>query len=1044
MSEAVTPTQGEKTPTVIVCTWGGAEVNWSTTSATQMNQIIADAAVQGITIFVSSGDQGSDCDVKDGLAHVEYPASDPGVTACGGTYTVLGPPFSQGTWNDGGIGPNEQRPGATGGGVSDFVFPPEPALPVWQQSANIPPSKNDNHVGRGVPDIAGQASAYSGYVITVYGQPTTNITDPLTGSPIGAVGGTSETAPLYAGLTAVMNQKLGQPVGFLNPTLYALAADPTAAGVVTDINDGVSNQWFLGAADSNHSYTSGPGWDACTGLGVINGEALLSILQRLYQKSMSFILDRTTFGQDEVTATGGVFPQALFIIVDGLKPGDFPGGGITAISSSPTPPAQAQLNQWAPSIPDPVGPNGATNITLTPAAVSSDDPSLSPIVQRFTFTYTVTFPDQSAFAYPSSDFPEVLPLNAFLAAGGETLTASAQIELIQAADPFFSSESNGGLSWLSEDIRVFYAEEGSTLFGAPALGNTPAAALSFIQWIITNLSGPNGVGPNGDSFENTLSTSELSSVLSLLPTTSPPSGPPQNIYNFAIARVRLNGTAMAEKAKTVRVFFRLFQAPSTTTPYQAPGAAAGVSSPTGPYRQWSDGLTDGQKIPLLGISSDGTEYVTVPCFASQRVANTGPTTNMTTQQDGPNVQTLTPVAGSTVYAYFGCWLDTNQSDLLFPFQPGANPDGPFTGQTLTTLGQVILRGGHQCLVVEIVDDEATIIDNATPSTSDKIAQRNLAFTIVANPGVAYSRLATHTFEIRPSLTILNADQRPDELMIDWGNVPEGSVASLYLPGVAAAEVLALAAEMYVTHNLSVAEPHTLQCRTGGTTYVPIPKGSGPNYAGLFSVELPPGIKRDQAFNIVVRQVTSVLGRRGVGSPRRRYVYGAFQITIPVSTKSEMLIPEERVLSVMRWIQETIPPANRWYQVFLRYVEQIAGRVTSLGGDPNQVPPTQTGLWPGLGGMDAGHGPHGHGPHDPPPCTGEIDGIVYDHFGDFEAFVLKTHEGERRRFDSHDALVHELVQRALAQRILITVILRHDHPERPFEIILHGAPSPFEE
>ena len=188
-------------------------------------------------------------------------------------------------------------------------------------------------------------------------------------------------------------------------------------------------------------------------------------------------------------------------------------------------------------------------------------------------------------------------------------------------------------------------------------------------------------------------------------------------------------------------------------------------------------------------------------------------------------------------------------------------------------------------MVEIVDDEAPILDNATPASSDKIAQRNLAYTVVANPGLSDSRLATHTFEIRPSPTILNVDKHPvklervDELMLDWGNLPDGSVASIYLPAVAAADVLALAAKMYPTHSLGAADPHTLRCPTGGVTYIPIPKGATPesqNYAGLLSVQLPSGIKRGQAFNIVVRQVTSAMKRNSAGSANSRYVFGAFQ------------------------------------------------------------------------------------------------------------------------------------------------------------------------
>jgi hypothetical protein len=1022
VKEAVHPTQGETRPSVVsICfQWGEFEsfdnLSWTAAAMDQVDTTLQEAAAAGITVLTAAGDQGSACQESDSKAHVYYPYSDPWVTCCGGTEigTENGS-YAEVTWP------------STGGGIS-ANFP----LPAWQQGVGVPPSVNPPHsTGRGIPDIAGYANGYS-FV--------------LGGLNTGSVSGTSETAPLYAGLIALINESLGDPVGYLNPTLYAIATQPGWTPVFRDINDGTSN-----AQGGSPGYTSGPGWDACTGWGVMDGSALLANLQTLFQKTLTFVMQRTTFGNDEVAATGSSFSQAFFITVDGLTPSDFPGGGITTLTAT-----QAQLNQWAPSIPDPVGPAGATNITITPSAVSSDDPSLSPEVQRFTFTYTVTFPDNSAFTVPpASDFPEILTLNASLAAATGMLTASQDIELITAADPFFSSELNGGLYWLSEDIRVFYAVEGSTLFGAPALGSTSADALSFIQWIISHLSGPtgtSGVAGNTDSFEGLPTSEGGTGQLSLLPVTT--DSPHKNIYNFAIARVRLNG--LSEKAKTVRAFFRLFQSQSVNIPYQTPLSAMGVSAPTGAYRQWSDNVPDGQKAPLLGISTDGSEYITAPCFASTRALNTTAANNMTTQTDPPNVQSMTPIAGSTVYAYFGCWLDNNQNAGVFPFAPGANPDGPFTGQTLNTVAQVIDRGGHQCIVVEIVDDEAPIIDNATPGTSDKIAQRNLAFTTVANPGLSDSRLAAHTFEIRPSPTTFNAKERPDELMIDWGNVPKGSLASIYLPAVQASDVLALANRMYTIHNLTAADAHTLHCPTGGITYIPIPLGSGPNHAGLFSVQLPLGIKHGQEFKIVVRQITSsfenrqdlnAVEARAEVIPQRRFVYGSFQISIPVSIKTEMLVPAERNLSVLRWIQQTIPASSRWYAVFQRYITQLSDGVTALGGNGNTVPPTQTGIWPGLPGQGSGSGSGkgpGHHAHDRSSFTGKVDGIVYDHFGDFEAFILETLEGERHRFESHEASVHKLAQRAWAHRILVTVVVLHDHRERPIEIILHGAPPLFEE
>ena len=86
-------------------------------------------------------------------------------------------------------------------------------------------------------------------------------------------------APLYAALIALINASLDKRVGYLNPTLYGLGS----GAVFRDINDGVSNavSWTNddgSVGGPSLGYSSGPGWDACTGWGGIDGNALLSAL----------------------------------------------------------------------------------------------------------------------------------------------------------------------------------------------------------------------------------------------------------------------------------------------------------------------------------------------------------------------------------------------------------------------------------------------------------------------------------------------------------------------------------------------------------------------------------------------------------------------------------------------------------------------------------------------------------------------------------------------------------------------------------------------
>lgn len=219
-------------PSVLSISWGGPESSWAQASITALDDACQSAAALGVTITVAAGDNGSSDGVKDGKNHVDFPASSPHVLACGGTRLIgSGSSITSETvWNDGAQG------GATGGGYST-AFP----LPSWQ-AGKVSGSF------RGVPDVAGDADPESGYNILVDGQQE-------------VVGGTSAVAPLWAALIALINQQRGKPCGFVNPTLYGDARD------FHDITQG-----------NNGSYSAGPGWDPCTGLGSPDGAEIASAL----------------------------------------------------------------------------------------------------------------------------------------------------------------------------------------------------------------------------------------------------------------------------------------------------------------------------------------------------------------------------------------------------------------------------------------------------------------------------------------------------------------------------------------------------------------------------------------------------------------------------------------------------------------------------------------------------------------------------------------------------------------------------------------------
>jgi kumamolisin len=242
-----TAVHADPTPTVISISWGQSEDEWTGQARTAMHEALADAAALGITVCVAAGDDGSRDNATDGGAHVDFPAASPYALACGGTTlqadAATGAVASEVVWFHG-LGQ-----GGTGGGVSD-VF----AVPSWQVPAGVPGDADTGRPGRGVPDVAGNADPATGYEVQVDGQDL-------------VFGGTSAVAPLWAALVCRLAQALGRRPGFLPPALYG---GVTAGRPVPGFRDITSG--------SNGAYSAGTGWDACTGLGVPDGEALLARL----------------------------------------------------------------------------------------------------------------------------------------------------------------------------------------------------------------------------------------------------------------------------------------------------------------------------------------------------------------------------------------------------------------------------------------------------------------------------------------------------------------------------------------------------------------------------------------------------------------------------------------------------------------------------------------------------------------------------------------------------------------------------------------------
>jgi kumamolisin len=240
----------EAKATVISISWGASEDNWSTQGMTSLHQVIQEAIAQGITVCVAAGDSGY-TDGEASGSHVEFPGSSPYSLCCGGTALYTSPTTNawqnEYVWNDLSAGG-----GSTGGGISSVYkkLPHQDGCDYLM--INGVPTATE---WRLVPDVAANAAPATGYKVWIDGSEE-------------VVGGTSAVAPLFAGLIALIQQANGAPIANLVQPVYAHR------------NTATEEAYFHESISGNNGlYQSVPHrFDCCTGLGSVNGTALLKLL----------------------------------------------------------------------------------------------------------------------------------------------------------------------------------------------------------------------------------------------------------------------------------------------------------------------------------------------------------------------------------------------------------------------------------------------------------------------------------------------------------------------------------------------------------------------------------------------------------------------------------------------------------------------------------------------------------------------------------------------------------------------------------------------
>ncbi len=372
--------------------------------------------------------------------------------------------------------------------------------------------------------------------------------------------------------------------------------------------------------------------------------------------------------------------------------------------------------------------DGGSAITGLRAELASgplvEDASLADnLPQRFTYRYDIVFDaTNDAFTGLSTGDERWVDVEVRAAdRSGNEGAASGQLKLFMEANPFMR---DGDPSWLSIDTRVFRLFEGESRFNATLAAGQPEA---FVQEVIQRL---NAGTAGSDTFDG-LPTNQAESALEYSTAIDNPSaGTSQNVHNFALAKVRLQG---ASGAADVRAFFRLFRYTSSNLVFDAS---------TG-YRTHAGASAT---VPLLGFSAPagGGQVISIPFFAEERV---GYTQSMTSQTDAPNVQSFPAGPTDERVLYFGAYLDINQTGARLPSDwVVAHPDGGFGVGEVQSI-RSLMTDAHQCMVVEVHYDGDPTAAGETPASSDNLAQRNLAILYTDNPGAPLTHTVQHSFEV---------------------------------------------------------------------------------------------------------------------------------------------------------------------------------------------------------------------------------------------------------------------------------------------------------
>jgi len=489
----------------VSCSFGAGEAQVSSSQLQTDAQYFASMAGSGVSVFVSTGDDGYN---PNGMIQCETPSSDPSVTGVGGTSvyldSVTGAVSSESAWS--GHYPNS----GTGGGVS-VQF----SRPAWQTGTGVPAGTM-----RVCPDVSAPADPNTGALVVLGGKDK-------------QYGGTSWSAPTWAGFCALLNQARAnsglQPLGLLGPRIYPLLGTANFRDITTGSN----------------GYNAGPGFDLCTGIGVPN----VAALTQTFTTPPPVISSATT-------ASGTVGTAFSYQITASNSP--------TSYNATPLP-AGLTVNTNTGAITGTPTTAGTTSVTIS-ATNAGDTGSATLTITVTKATPTITWANPADIVYGTA--LGVTQLNATASVpGGLTYTPAAGTVLSvgngQTLHVDFVPTDTANYTNASKDVAInvtkatpviTWANPADIVYGT-ALGNTQLNATASVPGVLTYtpaagtvLSVGNGQAlhvdfvPTDTANYSNASKSATINVTKLTPTLTWAT-PADIVYGTALGAAQLNATA---------------------------------------------------------------------------------------------------------------------------------------------------------------------------------------------------------------------------------------------------------------------------------------------------------------------------------------------------------------------------------------------------------------------------------------------------------------------------------------------------------------------